>query len=132
MNALNQEQKTYGGSLNYQQYFPIIKKLFAFAGGKAGYAHTKYEQSSVNNIGGSNVSTGNSNQYSVGAYGGVTWFINKRFALETSLLSADIVYGQSKQSESQFNTSSEQKVTSFNLNTSGLINNLGFKIYILF
>ena len=72
------------------------------------------------------------NNFNVGAFGGLTWFLSKRFALETSLLSADISYQKTKQTNSTTGPNFNSENTSFNLNTQGLINNLGFKIYILF
>jgi hypothetical protein len=115
-----------GVSVNYQHYYPLFKKLFAFAGGNAGYfASRRTGATSFNNL-------INSDNYTLGARGGVTWFLGKRFALETSLLAADISYQTSKVEshyENQFNST---KSTSFNLSTSGVINDLGFKIYLLF
>ncbi|WP_158544391.1 hypothetical protein [Pedobacter miscanthi] len=130
-NGNNQEQKSYGGNLSYQHYFPLVKTLYAYAGGKAGYAYSK-NNTSFNNTN-SQVLDYTSNQYAVGAYGGITWFVSKRFAFETSLLSADIIYTKTEQNEvnaNNFFTKSES--TSFNLSSQGFINNLGFKIYILF
>lgn len=130
-NGNDQEQKSYGGNLSYQHYFPLVKTLYAYAGGKAGYAYSK-NNTSFNNTN-SQVLDYTSNQYAVGAYGGITWFVSKRFAFETSLLSADIIYSKTEQNEvnaNNFFTKSES--TSFNLSSQGFINNLGFKIYILF
>lgn len=65
-----------------------------------------------------------SNQYAVGAYGGITWFVSKRFALETSLLSADITYSKTEQNEVNSNSySTKSEFTSFNLSSQGFINN---------
>lgn len=125
----NQESgsKTYGGSLNYQQYYPLIKTLYAYAGGKAGYMSTKVDNDN------SNVVHHRSNDYSVGAYGGISWFPFKRFAFETSLLSADVRYTKIETESAYNNFNSEmRKETMFNLSSSGLINGLGFKIYLLF
>ncbi|WP_316830002.1 hypothetical protein [Pedobacter aquatilis] len=68
--------KSYGGNISYQKYFPIVKTLFAYAGGKAGYTYGTQNQSQPSNS--SNVSQDyTSNSYSLGAYGGVTWFLGK-------------------------------------------------------
>ena len=71
-------------------------------------------------------------QYSVGAYGGVTWFLSKRFAFETSLLSADMIYATTEREEGSGSNGVKYKTTNFNLSSQGFINNLGFKIYLLF
>lgn len=121
--------ENYGGNLTYQKYFPLVKTLFAYAGGRGGYAYGKQE-----NNGPTQLSTFATNTYTVGAFGGITWFLSKRFAFETSLLSADAVYSKTKQIENSLGNgiNYDSKQTSFNLNSEGFINNLGFKIYILF
>jgi len=128
----NQEIKSYGGNLTYQRYFPIVKTLFAYAGGKGSYEHAKNKNLYTDVYGQS--STFAANQYSVGAYGGITWFVSKRFALETSLLSADVIYSKTDRTETfnYGNTYTKSEYTSFNFSSQGFINNLGFKIYILF
>jgi len=127
----NQEQKSYGGNLSYQHYFPLIKTLYAYAGGKASYTYSKNNSLYSNTY--PQVTNFTSNQYAIGAYGGITWFLSKRFALETSLLSADIVYSKTEQNEVNANNFfTKNEYTSFNLSSQGFINNLGFKIYILF
>jgi hypothetical protein len=117
----------YGINASYQKYYPIVKTLFAFAGGNAGYFYSK--QSNYQPFDGTNY-VGNS--YSIGAYGGITWFFSKRFALETSLLSANMDYSNTKINTYLSGTVSETESTSFNLNTSGVFHDLGFKIYLLF
>jgi len=130
-NTSSQKQKSYGGNLSYQRYFPLVKSLFAYAGGKAGYTYSKNDSQYSNTY--PQVTSYTSNQYAVGAYGGITWFVSKRFALETSLLSADITYSKTEQNEvSSNNFFTKSEYTSFNLSSQGFINNLGFKIYILF
>ncbi|MDR6781816.1 hypothetical protein ABIE26_001696 [Pedobacter africanus] len=118
--------KSYGANVTYQQYYPLIKKLYAYAGARAGYGETRQESSpdpTYGNIKG--------NQYTIGAYGGVTWFVSKRFAFETSLLSANAFYATYKQKT--IGTSViEHKQTNFDLSTSGVFRDLGFKIYLLF
>ncbi|SDH65205.1 Outer membrane protein beta-barrel domain-containing protein [Pedobacter terrae] len=130
-NMNNDELKSYGGNLSYQRYFPLVKTLFAYAGGKAGYTYGKNNSQSFTTS--TQTTSYTSNQYAVGAYGGITWFVSKRFALETSLLSADITYSKTEQNEVNFNSYvTKSEYTSFNLSSQGFINNLGFKIYILF
>jgi Outer membrane protein beta-barrel domain len=130
-NMNNQELKSYGGNLSYQRYFPLVKTLFAYAGGKAGYTYSKNNSQYINTS--PQITSYTSNQYAIGAYGGITWFVSKRFALETSLLSADITYSKTEQNEVNSNSYfTKSEYTSFNLSSQGFINNLGFKIYILF
>jgi len=130
-NKNNQELKSYGGNLSYQRYFPLVKTLFAYAGGKAGYTYSKNNSLYTNTY--PQLTSYTSNQYAVGAYGGITWFVSKRFALETNLLSADITYSKTEQNEVTANSYFiKNEYTSFNLSSQGFINNLGFKIYILF
>lgn len=126
----DQEYKNYGANLSYQKYFPIIKTLFAYAGGKVAYTYGKQDQTYDN---GTTHQEYTSNLYAVGAYGGITWFLSKRFALETNLLAADITYNETKQANNNpasFNYSNKR--TTFNFTSQGFINNLGFKIYVLF
>ncbi|WP_316811611.1 outer membrane beta-barrel protein [Pedobacter heparinus] len=120
------ESKSYGANVTYQQYYPLIKTLYAYAGGRAGYGQTKqesFDEPTSNNVKGS--------QYTAGVYGGITWFISKRFAFETSLLSANASYSTYEQKISNA-VVYENKQTNFNLSSDGFINNLGFKIYLLF
>ncbi|HYK77166.1 MAG TPA: hypothetical protein VEV16_09320, partial [Daejeonella sp.] len=73
------------------------------------------------------------NNYSVGAFGGLSFFISKRFAFEADLLSANVGYSKSTNKQSDpLQGKFKTETTSFNLSTSGSINNLGFKIYFLF
>lgn len=120
------EGKGYGGNVTYQQYYPIVKKLYAYAGGKVAYQYSrlKYESEGFNDI--------IDNRYQLGAYGGVTWFFSKRFALETSLLSANVSYAKSNRDVGQNSSGYKQKSTSFNFSSQGFIDDLGFKIYLLF
>lgn len=109
--------KSYGGLVYYQQYYQLVKTLYAFGGGRIGYdySETKIPPASPN-----------INSYAMGAYGGVSWFLSKRIALEAELLAADIRYRETK-SETLKNTS-----TNFSLNTTGFISGLDFKIFFLF
>lgn len=123
------EAKNYGASVSYQKYFPIVKTLYAYAGGKLGYSYISNR--SINQNFQENID--NSHRYAAGAYGGVTWFVSKRFALETSLLSADIAYSETKRENNQWtNDQFKNTSTSFNMSTQGFINDLSFKIYLLF
>lgn len=126
-NTYNNEAKNYGVNLTYQKYFPLVKTLYAYAGGRGGYTYGKQENTDTNQ---NNANT--SNTYNIGAFGGITWFLSKRFAFETSLLSANASYTEAEQKENTTNTFYDYKRTSFNLSSEGFINNLGFKIYILF
>lgn len=128
-NLYEQKTKTYGGNVSYQKYFPIVKTLFAYAGGKAAYATSTQKQPAVPNYDYQQFET---NAYSLGAYGGITWFLSKRFAFETSLLSADVVYSSTEQTQGLNSSISKSKNTQFNLSSQGFINNLGFKIHLLF
>ncbi len=123
----DQKAEGYGGNLNYQQYFQIYKTLYAFAGGAGGYFFNKQSYDPFTEY-----SELSSKNYNLSAYGGVTWFFSKRFALETSLLSANINYSKTKQANWSNGMNYSSKSTSFNLSTSGAINDLGFKIYLLF
>jgi|GEM_PF-771015 len=123
------ESQTYGGSLSYQQYYPLFKTLYAYAGGSGGFSSGSSESTVSPDL------DYRRNNYSLGAYGGLTWFATKRFAFETTLLSAAFNYNSSKMESKPNNLDQftlSQKETSFKLNTSGLIDGLGFKIYLLF
>lgn len=120
--------KNYGGNVSYQKYFPIVKTLFVYAGGRASYNYS--DQVIKDSMSSSQDAKGNS--YGVGAYGGVTWFVSKRFAFETSLLSANATYSSLKRSEGYPGLGYKYETTSFNISSQGFINDLGFKIYLLF
>lgn len=126
-NPYNTTTNSYGGNLTYQKYFPLVKKLYAYAGARGGYNYGKQENSSP-----SQVTTNISNNYNVGAFGGISWFLSKRFAFETTLLSADATYVKTEQKENTSSNNFNYERTSFNLKSEGFINNLGFKVYILF
>jgi hypothetical protein len=118
-------EKGYGGSVNYQRYFPLIKKLYAFGGGFGGLSFSDRDQES-------STIAYKSHSYFVGANGGISYFLSRRFALESSLLSASVNYAVQKESNNSGNNSYKNTFTSFNLSSSGTFNNLGFKIYFLF
>jgi hypothetical protein len=127
-NVSGSKGKSYGAGINYQQYYPLVKKLYAFAGGSVGYGYTKTDYQDPN------YEDRRSDRYSVGVDGGLTWFFSKRFAIESSLLSASAFYTVDKQKANNpgGQTSYENRYTNFNLSSSGAFNNLGFKIYLLF
>lgn len=126
-NVSGTKSNSYGLGVNYQYYYPLLKKLYAYAGGRVSYDFTKYED------GDANYEDAKSNSYSVGAYGGITWFLSKRFALETSLLSANAMYSKGKRSSNDNSgVNVETSDSSFSLNSTGSLNNMGFKVYVLF
>lgn len=127
-NVSGSKSKSYGAGINYQQYYPLVKKLYAFAGGSLGYGYTKTDN--ANPI----YEDRKTDRYSIGVDGGLTWFFSKRFAIESSLLSASASYTVDKQKGNNNNgqSSYENSYTNFNLSSSGAFNNLGFKIYLLF
>lgn len=127
-NASGSKGKSYGANVNYQQYYPIVKKLYAFAGGSLGYGYTKTDNGSPYS------EDRRSDQYSAAVNGGVAWFFSKRFAIESSLLSASAAYSVDKQNgnNSEGQGSYKNKYTYFNMSSGGAFNNLGFKIYLLF
>ncbi|NEU07725.1 hypothetical protein GZH53_05325 [Flavihumibacter sp. R14] len=113
---------TYGGTFTYQKYYELFKKLYAFAGPRAGYHYN--DENNGNGV--------TSNMYSLGAYGGISWFVSKRIALEADLLAADINYSHRKESVANSDMQYEYTSTNFGLSTNGSLNGLGFKIYFLF
>ncbi|HEX8378522.1 MAG TPA: hypothetical protein VF602_11950, partial [Pedobacter sp.] len=73
--------KGYGVGMNYQRYYPLLKKFYAFAGGSANFFHTD-----IKNYGEFSGGSGNSQQYGIGANGGAAYFLSKRFAFEVQLV----------------------------------------------
>lgn len=118
----------YGAALNYQHYFPLVKTFYAYAGGGAQYIRSKSNYDSGN----SNARNYESNTYSIGASGGLAWFISKRWAIETTLLSTGALYSENKNIDKSQNVESSSKTTNFNLSSDGIFNNLGFKVYLMF
>ena len=113
----------YGVGLSYQKYYPIFKSFYGFAGGSGGYMFSKNTQN--------NGDVGwKSDTYSAAAFGGLSWFVSKRIALEADLLSVGVHLGTNKSTGS--NTNSSSKFTAFSLSTAGTAGNLGFKVHILF
>ena len=118
------KSKNYGGSINYQKYYPLLKKFYAIAGGRGSYFYQENKGAYSNDV----PTSSKYNTYSVGAYGGAAYFLTKHIAFETELLSANFSYGKN------IDNSAEQKTETkrLNLSTTGFINNLGFNIYFLF
>jgi hypothetical protein len=119
----------YGLGLNYQHYFPIVKTFYAFAGASGEYSQTKGNL----NVPNSTKQDTKSYNASLAATGGLTWFISKRWALETNLVSVGAFY--SKYEDSQ-NSNGENyyysKTQGLSISTSQTFNNLGFKVYLMF
>ncbi len=115
--------KGYGIGLSYQKYYPIFKSFYAFAGGGGNYMFMKDTRSTSD-------SKWRSNNYSANAFGGLSWFVSKRIALEVDLLSVGAQFGSSKSTGS--NSSSSSKFTAFNFSTAGAAGNYGFRVHILF
>lgn len=117
----------FGAKLTYQKYFQLFKAFYAFGGGRGGYNYSegRMRQEAYRTDFSTHVSA-------LGAYGGVSWFLSKRFGVEADLLSADI--GYSKRSERSVGTNGTFETTSgnFNLSGAGAISNLGFKIHFIF
>lgn len=121
------ETKNYGASFLYQKYFPVYKKLYVFVGGEAGYSYTK--ANNFNYVGGVIMETQTkTNLYSLGAYGGASYFLGKHWELEARILNASAGYISSKNSQAGYS----QKNTNFSLKTTGAFTNLGFSINFLF
>jgi hypothetical protein len=117
--------KNYGLNASYQKYYPLLKTLYAYAGGGAAYLqNNQTDNNSVNKR--------TDREYSIGAMGGLTWFMSKRFAFETNLLAANISYSKSTHDNLSPNNIQKNTSTSFNLSTQGFVDDLGFKIYLLF
>ena len=125
-NNQGQTFKNYGANVSFQNYYPLIKTLYAYAGGLAGYQQSN-EEGSYNSQ-----SESITRNYSVGARGGLTWFVSKRFAFEADLLSANVSYSKTSYSYLSAYELQKNSSTNFNLSTKGFIDDLGFKIYLLF
>ena len=116
----------YGGSISYQHYYVLLKRFYAYAGGRGGYSFA--ESKSKNGSNEQYLTRSKTNSYDLGAYGGFAYFLSKRFAFEAQLLSAKASYIKEK----AINGNSATSYTTWNVNSSGSINNLGFNIYFLF
>jgi hypothetical protein len=116
------EVNGYGGAVSLQKYFSLVKKFYAFAGGQTSYMYSKQGSDSPDDT------DYRTNSYFLGAYGGLTYFVSKHFALETDLLSGGLNYSSRRDSRKFGNNTT----TNFNVSTSGTITNLGFRVYFLF
>jgi hypothetical protein len=121
------KDKGFGVGLNFQHYFPLLKTFYAYAGAYGQYMQTDGEEH-YQGAPGREIDGFRS---SLTAVGGLTWFISKRWALETNLISAGAAYSKTKDNQSGDNEYSN-KQTSFSLSSDGLINNLGFRVYLMF
>jgi hypothetical protein len=117
MTVVNRET---GGVLTLQKYFPLVKKFYAFAAGAGSYARQKTENNGITESRG--------NRYFLGASGGATYFLSKRFALEADVLSAGLNYSKIKRTDN----SDEYTSTDLSVSTTGTLTNLGFRVYLLF
>lgn len=124
----NTEANVYGGSFLYQKYFPVYKKLYVFVGGEANYSRIKADN--FNYVNGIVVEKTElrGNSYSLGVYGGASYFLGKHWELETRILSANAGYSSSKNNTIGYETTS----SNFSLRTGGAFTNLGFSINFLF
>lgn len=126
--ASKSENKGYGISLMYQKYFQLHKQLYVFAGGEAGY--NRSESIRPDYYAGNYVADAKlkGNGYSLGAYGGVSYFLGKHLELDVRVLNASV--GYAKETNKDLNTKNTSN--GFSVNTSGSFTNLGFNINFLF
>ena len=124
---------SYGGNLSYQHFYLLSKGLYVYAGVNGGFTHSKYVYTRHFELPIITESVVRKN-YSAGAFGGVTWFVSKIFAFEVNIISLNSNYGTSSKIEKSSTgyVSKTGNSSTFNLTTQGLIDNLGFKIFILF
>ncbi|MFD2160917.1 hypothetical protein ACFSJU_00825 [Paradesertivirga mongoliensis] len=123
LNSYSLTSELYGGGLSYQKYYPLFKKLYAYAGANAGYQYS--EEAYLNTPSAREIKT---NIYTVGASGGVAIFLSKHLALEAHLLNASALYSKGKDVDNGAETTQQ----GFHLNSSGALNNFGFQIHFLF
>ncbi|MES2830056.1 MAG: hypothetical protein V4687_18000 [Bacteroidota bacterium] len=118
----------FGGSLNYQKYYVLINKLHAFAGGEVGYSYSKNDYADQSMV----YRTGRT--YSAGASGGLAYFFSKRFAIETTLLSASGSYSWNREQGTDSNSGNSYKNTrkTFNLRNGGAFRDFGVTFYLMF
>lgn len=120
-----QEAKSFGISALYQKYYPVYKKLYVFIGGDASYHKSKLIQQGYS-VPNNNIQKGNF--YSLGVYGGASYFLGKHWELEARLLNARFGYSKSETEEGSY----YYRQTGFSLQTAGSFTNLGFNINFLF
>jgi hypothetical protein len=124
----SRKEKGFGASANFQHYFQVVKTFYAYAGASGKYMQSKGKENDQSPFG---RDTENYHA-SLTAIGGLTWFISKRWALETNLVSAGAFYGRTKSYQTGDNNFYSSKDANFNLSTDGLFSNLGFKVYLMF
>lgn len=125
-NANYQEAKAFGVSALYQRYYPVYKKLYVFLGGDASYNNSKLTNESYN-VPNDNIQKANS--YSLGAYGGVSYFLGKHWELEARVINARFGYADLSNENGD---AYQYKQKGFSLKTAGSFTNLGFNINFLF
>lgn len=125
-NSFDQETKAFGISALYQKYYPVYKKLYVFIGGDASYNNSKLTRASYY-VPNDNIQKANS--YSLGAYGGVSYFLGKHWELEARIINARFGYTDSSSEDGE---SYRYKQKGFSLKTAGSFTNLGFNINFLF
>ncbi len=125
-NGSNQETKSFGISALYQKYYPVYKKLYVFIGGDASYNNSKLTQQSYY-VPNDNIQKGNS--YTLGAYGGASYFLGKHWELEARVINASFGYSTLSSEGGDINS---YKQKGFSLKTAGSFTNLGFNINFLF
>lgn len=69
---------------------------------------------------------------SLAATGGLTWFISKRWALETNLISIGAYYNKNEDLQDSSGQIFNSKSQGLNISTAQSFNNLGFKVYLMF
>lgn len=117
----------YGGSVDYQRYYPLLKKFYAFASGGLYYTYGKSDNTGASyNQGYKSYSTG------ISANGGAAYFLSKHLAFEADLLSAGFSYQRMKTDTDIAGVNGKTTSTSFDISSSGAITDLGFRIYFLF
>jgi len=121
---------TYGASITYQKYFPLVGKFYAYAGGKADYFRSNQSQTVIYNVD-PEVRNYKGDTYKLNAVGGLSWFFAKHWAIETQLLSAGALYANYKQKYASSTTQLAEQ-TGFSLNSGGFLKDTSFKIYFLF
>lgn len=120
-NGIESKSNTDGwaGGISLGRYYPVVRKLYATVNGGPIYNYSKSEQSRINN-------------YALSAWGGLSYFVNKRFLFETTLVSADASYTSQKVNDNSSGSQGTTKTKSFGASTSGQITNLNFRINFLF
>ncbi|SFB73565.1 Outer membrane protein beta-barrel domain-containing protein [Flexibacter flexilis DSM 6793] len=112
-----------------RKYIPVIdKKLFVFVDAGLNYGYTKKNTQYNDSYFGSYETDVKINQYSVGAYSGIAYFISPKFGIESSLLKLE--YSHSNDKTTNTNTPTPENTTTSTLGL-GLVSglNLTLKYY---